>query len=292
MNLRSWGHPALRFMHPTARSLRIRVALAVLVGGVSIVVIGCAWTRGPANGSSGSAAIAADAAGADDRGAERGWISVANADAASAAARIAGEAKERWLAKGMAPEKAGQLGDDVSTVLTAIFAPDFDVYHRHMAARGLSLDEIASGFASAMLEWEIYPASVPELAPDRTVEEKIRYLWDHPRERDAAFESVRPSSLMVGFGLMAESNTPEWPYAGHYAQLSLYAPKGGRLMEEEGTRTSRSKDSAWIMFEGRFRGGMRTRVKVHFYFDEAAGVWIPVTVVFGTDGAHRPFPML
>jgi hypothetical protein len=37
---------------------------------------------------------------------------------------------------------------------------------------------------------------------------------------------------------------------------------------------------------------MRTRVKVHFYFDEAACVWIPVTVVFGTDGAHRPFPML
>jgi hypothetical protein len=239
-------------MHPTARSLPIRVALAVLVGGVSIVVPGCAWTRGPADGSSGPAAGVADAAGADDRGAERGWISVAHADAASAAARIAGEAKERWLAKGMAAEKAGRLGDDVSTVLTAIFAPDFDIYHRHMAARGLSLDEIASGFASAMLEWEIYPASAPELAPDRTVEEKIRYLWDHPRERDAAFESVRPSSLMVGFGLMAESNTPEWPYAGHYAQLSLYAPKGGRLTEEEGTRLSRSKDSAWIMLEGRF----------------------------------------
>lgn len=279
-------------MHPTARSLPIRVALAVLVGGVSIVVIGCAWARRTGDGNSGPASTEADVAGADDRSADRGWIRVANADAASVAARIAGEAKGRWLAKGMAEEKAARLGNDVSTVLTAIFAPDFDTYHRHMSARGLSLDKIASGFVSAMLEWEIYPSSAPELAAERTVEEKIRYLWNNPRERDAAFESVRPSSLMIGFGLMAESNTPEWPYAGHYAQLSLYAPKGGRLMEEEGTRISKSKDSAWIMLEGRFRSGMKTRMKLNFYFDEAAGVWIPVTAVFGTDGAHRPFPML
>ncbi len=161
-----------------------------------------------------------------------------------------------------------------------------------MTLQGASLDEIGSGFASAMVEWELYPSSTPELALALSLESRVRYLWNHPRERNVEIVSARLSSIKVGFGLVGEANTPEWPYAGHYAQLSLYSPKRGRLMEEEGTRISKTRDAAWIMFEGRFASGMTTRMKINFYFDVEVGDWVPLTVVFGTDGDHRPFPML
>lgn len=280
-------------MHLKSLSPRIRIAFATFVGGVSLVVIGCAWvSQSDIRGSVPAIATDQDPEPGIVQGVNDGWISVTGAHAAIASAGIASTAKASWLEKGLVEDKAASLAQDASTVLAAIFAPEFDSYLRHMTERGLFLDKIADGLASAMVEWELYPASIPDLAPERPLQERVRYPWNHPRERNAELESVRPSSLRVGFGLTTRYNSSTWPYAGYYAQDTLFAPQTWRLKQEDGDRLSQTNDSAWIMLECRFRGGMQTRMKIKFYFDADTGVWVPLIVVFGTDGLHRPFPML
>ncbi|MCC5787817.1 MAG: hypothetical protein JJU33_14080 [Phycisphaerales bacterium] len=224
---------------------------------------------------------------------ESAWSAVAGLEAASEVAQqIAEKAERQWVELGQDEEKAAQLGRDAQTVLTAMFAPDFDTYHRHMTERGLFLDMVAATVAQRMVDREIYPDSVPELNFDAPLVTQVRYLWNHPRERGVEFESVRLSTLRVGFGLTTVAGTPDWPYMGEYGQGSLYAPRSGRLGGVERARLAETKDSAWVMIEGRFTSGMRTRMKIHFYLDSKAEVWVPVTVSFGTDGDFRPFPML
>jgi len=205
---------------------------------------------------------------------------------------ISTSASQRFVASGMSEMKATKLADDLLIILTSMIKPDFDAYDRLMTSKGAHLDKLAEGFTSAMLEWKIYPAETHALFAEKNISQRIRYIWNHPAERDVEWTALRPESLTIGFGLIAESNTPEWPYSGHYAQFSVYAPQSGRLKEKEGKILNQSKDSAWVMLEGRFTSGMQTRMKINFYYDEAAGTWIPIAVVFGTDQGHRPFPML
>ncbi len=224
---------------------------------------------------------------------ESAWSAVAGIEAAlEVAEQIAAEAERRWVEMGQDEEKAAQLGRDLQTILTAKFAPDFDTYHEHMTERGMSLDMIAGGFAEMMLEFELYSRSIPELAADAPVDGKIRHIWNNPRERGAAFESVRISSFNAGFGLAGRVNTLEWPYMGAIGQSSLYVPRSGRLSQQEGERLTQTKNSAWVMFEGRFSSGLQTRMRINFYFDADAEVWVPVTTSLGPDRNFRPYPML
>lgn len=264
-------------------------ALAFAFAGVAI-----AHASPPSKHHSDSARIVQEAELREDEAHdESAWSAVAGLEAASEVAKqIAAEAERRWVEMGQDEEKATQLGRDVQTILTAIFAPDFDTYHEHMTERGMFLDKVAAATAQSAVDQELYPDSVPELHLDAPLVTQIRYIWNRPRERGVEFESVRLSTLRVGFGLTSVAGTPDWPYMGVYGRGSVYAPRSGRLDREERARLTETKDSAWVMIEGRFSGGMRTRMKIHFYLDSESEVWVPLTISFGPDGDFRPFPML
>lgn len=276
----------------------IRGVLAFALGALSFAVMtlgwaGChgggavssaEWAAGGESGNSAKAAMDAHSQSAN-------WLAVDGPSAAAAARSLALSAAEQMVQEGMAETRAKHLSADLQIVLASAFTPDFDAYNRLMTSKGARLDKIADGFVQAMLDWKIYAEGTPDLAPTRPIDRRVRFMWNHPAERGMQWKTVRPSSLEVGFGLVAEANTPEWPYSGHYAQLSLYAPQSGRLTEADGKRLNKTKDAAWVMFEGQFASGMQTRMKINFYYDADALTWFPVTVVIGPDKNHRPFPM-
>lgn len=220
------------------------------------------------------------------------WPLVSGSGSSAVALQIATTAKSQWIAKGMEDIKATKLADDVAVVLQSVFAPDFEKYHAHMISRGCSLDAMATALTDQFIEWEFYTAATPELAPSQSIERRFAYVWNHAEERRADWSSVRLSSLAVGFGLVIEGEPSEWPYPGHYAQMSVYTPPNGRLSVTDGEAINESKDSAWLVIEGRFKNGMQTRARINFYYDNSLSNWIPLNIVFGTDGEHRPFPLL
>lgn len=220
------------------------------------------------------------------------WTHVGGSDSMPIASEIATAAKREWIANGLDEAKATQLSDDVGIILTALFTPDFQKYHHLMTSRGLALDAMATSLADQLIAWEFYPANTPELASDRPIEQRIAYVWNHPNERRVEWSSVRIPSLAVGFGLVIDGREHAWPYPGNYAQMSVYIPPHGRLTVTDGEAVNASKDSAWISIEGRFKSGMQTRTRINFYYDKSMANWVPLNIVFGTDGDHRPFPLL
>jgi hypothetical protein len=193
---------------------------------------------------------------------------------------------------GMSEERSVQLRQDVVTIFTSIFTPDFDRYHTLMTSKGCRFDTIADGFSNAVVGWSLYPDGTPELSASEPTRTRVRYLWNHPDERNFRWVAFRPGSVSFGFGMEYEYNSADWPYQGVYSQLSLYIPSTGRLMQEEGDRLSRSKDAVWVTVEGRFKSGMQTRMRIELYYDSLVKAWIPVYIHLGNDGKHRPFPMI
>lgn len=193
---------------------------------------------------------------------------------------------------GMTSERSAQLETDLATILTSLFTPDFDLYDKLLNTKGCQLDTIADGFSNAVIDWKLYPDDVPELAANAATKTRVKYLWNHPDERNFRWSAFRPASTTLGFGMVFQYNSPEWPHQGVYSQLSLYIPSSGRLREADGERLSRSKDAVWVMVEGKFASGMRTRMRIELYFDSNASTWIPVYIHLGNDGKHRPFPMI
>lgn len=260
----------------------VRGIVAGIAGAACVVVVTFAWTLGCEPNRavpSRNAALSVP---------DSEWT--ATSESSVVASRVAGIGRQRWTEAGLGADTADRLERDVAAVLGAIFEPNFDVFDEVMTRKGLALDEMASAYCEAMIEWSLY--SHDDLPATMTTRDKVRQLWNNPAPRSAEWRALRLSSVRAGFGLVHEAQTAEWPYAGSYSQLSLYAPLAGRLTVTEGMRISRTKESAWIMMEGKFASGMRTHVKINWYYDESGAGWVPITIVFGTDGAHRPFPML
>lgn len=264
------------------RELGVRGIVAGAAGAVCVVVVAIAWFRGdeprrvaPSRNDGWSTP-------------DSEWTSTN--EASVVAGRVAVIGRQQWIQAGLGLDTAHRLERDVAAILAAIFEPNFDTYDEVMYRKGLALDAMAPAYCEAMVEWKLY--SRDDLPVDMTTRDKVRHLWNNPARRNTEWHSVRLPSVRAGFGLVHEAETVEWPYAGAYSQLSLYAPLAGRLTVAEGMRINTTKESAWIMMEGRFASGMRTHIKINWYYDENGAGWVPITIVFGTDGAHRPFPML
>lgn len=223
-----------------------------------------------------------------------GWQPVAGHDAAGVARSIASVLEPKFLELGIAELRAAQLRKDVEIILWAMFEPNYDIYDDMMKIKGASMSDLAApGFTNKMLEYGFYPKEQPELSESVDVTERIRFLWNHPAQRDAEWLSVDTDTVSCGRGLVALCGSPEWPSQGMYWQLSLYTPMGGRLMQEQGERLNQGEgDAVWIRVDGVFRSGMRNSMRINFYYDEEGQFWFPVTMCFGLDGEHRPFPML
>lgn len=266
---------------------RIRAWSAAVVGGCSVV-----YAAFPSMLTSQPAQGIAETQSADRVDGDTTWSAITGESSASVASLLGRTARDVWISIGMDEAKAAQLSDDIRIILTAIFTPDFQTYHNHMTSRGLVPDSMANALVDAFVEWDLYSAALPALSPEAGELQRLEYVWNHPHERRVEWRSFRVDSIIAGFGLVSIANSREWPHHGFYTQFSVYAPKHGRLMEAEGHALNRSKDSAWIMFEGRFMSGMQTHIKLNFYYDALTEVWIPLNIVFGTDGDHRPFPLL
>lgn len=270
---------------------RTRTILAALVGIVSIGVIGCSWLARSQEERALATPIESNEAFASGPHEADLWRLVAGKEARVAAEELAERAREQWVQDGLSAQRAELLADDVAALFTAYFEPNFDAYYERMNANGLRLGPSES-FCKRMIEWTLYAKDDPGLASELPEVDRVRHLWNTPAVRRAEWQSVRPSSLLCGFGLVAQAGSAEFPSTGWYAQWSLFLPPSGPLSQVEGERLTQSKESAWILLEGRFAGGMQTHVRVNFYFDSGIERWVPITTVWGSDGMHRPFPML
>ena len=127
-------------------------------------------------------------------------------------AQIAKTAGKAWPELGVIPDHAQALEQDLERVLIAIFTADFSIYEAFMAERGSKLDEIAKGFADAMIEYGLYDPKQPELAEDLPDADRVRYIWNNPTPRRMAFAVVDSDSTRPGIGFNTMNNSPDWPH--------------------------------------------------------------------------------
>jgi hypothetical protein len=222
------------------------------------------------------------------------WRDVRGENAKLSAVAVATLAGAKFRHGGMSAEFANMLQADVQVVFESMFAPDFDVYRSLMESKGCRLDRLAAGFIKAMAEWRVYEEYPKEFESQWSAMEKVRFLWNHPGPRNVDWKEVRLDSVECGVGLTVTTGSAEWPYHGGYGQASLFAPSSGRLSNRRGTELDESGDwkAVWVSVEGRFASGMQTRLRINFYLDESINQWIPVTLIFGEDGEHKPFGMI
>lgn len=207
--------------------------------------------------------------------------------------RIARTFVEQLAHQEVPSEHLGQLETATADLIRSLMIPDFDAYHRLMTANGADLDVvIADGYIAQLIEWGVYPAATPELASTRSIVDRLRYVWNTPSPRRLRWLAVNIESQTSGTGLVALSNSEAWPFSGYYSQMSLYAPKSGRLTQSDGARLNKTKQSVWIRLDIRCESDLTTKIRINFYFDQLSKTWYPVTTLIGNNWNVRGLPIL
>jgi hypothetical protein len=190
-------------------------------------------------------------------------------------------------------DRVRRLESDIEVIIWAFQTPDFDAYDRLLVSKGLSPHDLADGFTDGLIEWGVYDRTVAELQPSRSRTEKLRFIWNSPSPRSFKWVAIDTESPLAGTGLVSISGTPSWPYDGYYAQMSMYAPRAGRLTETEGARVNKTHESAWILLKVRFEENLETGVRINFYYDAKLGTWVPSSILLGNNWKDvRPIPVL
>ncbi|MCW5766864.1 MAG: hypothetical protein KIT68_12920 [Phycisphaeraceae bacterium] len=185
--------------------------------------------------------------------------------------------------------RAESLLTDWRVTLTSLLSPEWTTYSNYMQAKGLLIDvrAVSAEVRKEMLVgWGYYSES--EMPADPLA--AYQFAWEHPRQRHCDIARLRIDSIAVGNGLLVLIGGPDWNQFGAYGKMSCFLPPDGPLTDQQGDALPES-DSAWIQFEVETSAGVRTNIRLTFFWLEQRKIWVPLHMAWGTAGDKRAFPL-
>jgi hypothetical protein len=119
-----------------------------------------------------------------------------------------------------------------------------------------------------------------------------RALWQARDARDMRIARALDNSAMAGAGVTA-SPGPTWNYHAVIGQYSIFNYRdAGMPISSTFGKPSLPTHEAWVQFDAEFESGYRSSIRLTFYFDPNAKVWVPYSVLVGAVNGHRPVPLI
>lgn len=117
-------------------------------------------------------------------------------------------------------------------------------------------------------------------------------IWEAIDTRDMRVIRVLPESAEAGAGVRVSAG-PAWNFPATLGQLSLFDYReAAKPVPSSFGKPSLSIHEAWVQFDAEFSSGYQSKIRLMFYFDPAAKMWVPYGVVVGAVNGHRPIPLI
>lgn len=117
-------------------------------------------------------------------------------------------------------------------------------------------------------------------------------IWQAIDARDMRVIRVMPETAVAGSGVRVSAG-PTWNFPATLGQLSLFDYReAAKPVPSTFGKPSLSIHEAWVQFDAEFASGYQSSIRLTFYFDPAAKMWVPYGVVVGAVNGHRPIPLI
>jgi hypothetical protein len=227
-------------------------------------------------------------------------------------------AKEKWLTQGLAADQAERLSSDITILIRAYLADDFDSVNHLWTERGAKLGDWAGAIADAELDSGRYDEVDVARLSSATAEDRLRYVWTHPAARNAQWQRIGPAR--AGTTLSVRAGSAEWPVNGASSMSSRWfapadqealaawknsesgkpAPTASGWQHLQAADADAKPASHWVslqnkamdgqapaafvQFPVKFRGGGTVLLRMSFAYDEARAAWYPLELMY-SDGS-------
>lgn len=252
----------------------IRVLVAAIVGGSSVVVVLQNGCRGRVSRALPAAAITSSAS------TLRSQIEACIAKASS----MFGDNQTGVV-------DADALIKDVHVSLQALVSGIPDDYYRFRIGHGAIFKR---KFTEEILaHW--YEQSVITSRPTdgMTDLELLQFLWGTADERRMVFLNLLPEETSAGRGAVVKpkDNKADWPLGAGQFSSALFSPAAGPISIEDGLALDDTEKSAHLTFAVQLVDGNKAYIRLNYFYDGRQKMWFPVTILASSEAKdYWPWP--